>query len=93
MGKRTAAVEMTAKWLQKLRPPETGRVEHYDLLVPGLALRVSATGNMSWVVLFRRAGGAARGQVTGERRHRGERDRHGCGRHHYRYDLPVADLV
>jgi integrase len=55
---------MTVKWLKGLRPPAEGRDEYYDLLVPGLALRVSATGTMSWVVKFRRPGETVHRRAT-----------------------------
>lgn len=47
---------LTARALPGLPLPAAGRVEYPDAKVPGLALRVSASGHRSWVVYYRHAG-------------------------------------
>jgi integrase len=56
MAKSKSAIDMTARWLERLRPPVEGREEHFDKNVPGLGIRVSATGHMSWFVMYRMKG-------------------------------------
>jgi integrase len=56
MAKSKSAIDMTARWLERLKPPETGRLEHFDQQVHGLGLRISATGHRSWFVMYRKSG-------------------------------------
>lgn len=48
--------KLTAISVEKLRPPSTGRVEHFDTVLPGFAVRISASGVKSWVVFYRHQG-------------------------------------
>lgn len=41
-----------AQWVERVKPPEKGRDEHFDEKVPGLILRVSSTGRKSWYVMY-----------------------------------------
>jgi integrase len=43
-------VELTDAFLRALRPPQRGRIELRDSMVPGLAIRVTASGTASWSV-------------------------------------------
>ncbi len=45
--------KLTDTGVAKLRPPTTGRIEYFDSLLPGFALRVTANGHKSWVVFYR----------------------------------------
>ena len=44
---------LTAAAVERLRPPATGQVEHFDAGYPGLAIRISYGGRKSWVYFFR----------------------------------------
>lgn len=44
---------LTTRGIDAIKPPEIGRVEHWDSVVTGLGLRVSETGRKSWVVMYR----------------------------------------
>jgi integrase len=59
---------LTAIAVEKLRPPALGRFEVHDLEVPGLVLRVSASGVKSWSLTYRFRGNLRRltlGQYPG----------------------------
>lgn len=45
--------KLTAVSVDKLRPPSSGRVVYFDTLLPGFALRISASGVKSWVLVYR----------------------------------------
>lgn len=47
------STRLTAVAVEKLLPPESGRREVYDAEVPGLTLRISATGVKSWSLTYR----------------------------------------
>ncbi len=47
---------LTAVLVQKARPPEKGRAQYWDTLVPGLLLRVTPNGKRSWNVWTRLRG-------------------------------------
>lgn len=47
---------ITAQWVDRLKPPETGRKEYFDKKLSGFGLRVSFTGKKVWIVQFRVAG-------------------------------------
>ena len=49
MGSR----RLTERFIQSVKPPEKDKVDHFDVVVTGLALRVSYGGGKSWVVLYR----------------------------------------
>jgi integrase len=49
---------LTDKGVARLRPPETGRLQIPDAVVPGLWLRVSERGVRSWSVMYRVKGSA-----------------------------------
>lgn len=44
---------LTAIAVEKMKPPETGQVDHFDAGYPGLALRVSYGGGKSWTYHYR----------------------------------------
>lgn len=46
-------VNMTAHWIDRLKPPDNGRAEYFDEKIPGLILRVTATGKKSWFLMYR----------------------------------------
>ncbi len=56
---------LTETALERLRPPTEGRVEVGDTVVPGLMLRVTAGGVMSWSVLYKVRGEGGLSQTTG----------------------------
>ena len=48
--------QLTEQAVKRMKPPKTGRVEIGDLVVPGLMLRMTDKGVLSWSVLYRIAG-------------------------------------
>jgi integrase len=46
-------IRLTQAAVDKIKPPATGRVVHWDRLLPGFGLRVTAKHARSWVVTFR----------------------------------------
>lgn len=55
---------LTAAAIDRLKPPATGQVEHFDAGYPGLAFRLSYGGGRSWVYFYR-AGGKQRRLTLG----------------------------
>lgn len=51
-----ARLKLTALGVERIRPPETGRVEYFDTLLAGFGLRVTAKGSKSWAVVYRMGG-------------------------------------
>src|SRR5215510_2798358 len=47
---------LTVRFIDSIKPPATGRVEFFDKSTKGFGLRVSATGRMTWIVLYRHLG-------------------------------------
>lgn len=47
---------LTAAAIERLKPPASGQVEHFDAGFPGLALRISYGGSRSWVYFYRLGG-------------------------------------
>jgi integrase len=47
------SLKLTALGVARARVPEQGRVEYWDTVLPGLALRVTNKGAKSWCVLYR----------------------------------------
>jgi integrase len=47
---------LTATYVERVKAPERGQVEHFDQGFPGLALRVSYGGGKSWVYFYRVSG-------------------------------------
>ena len=45
--------QLTEVMIEKLRPPTVGRLEIFDAIVPGLAVRVTPNGTKSFVVRSR----------------------------------------
>lgn len=45
--------KLTAAAVEKLGPPESGRIEYFDTLLRGFALRITARGSKSWVLFYR----------------------------------------
>ncbi|MDQ3565819.1 MAG: integrase family protein [Pseudomonadota bacterium] len=48
-----AAVMLTDKLCEKMRPPESGRSEYFDPRLPGFGLRVSDKGTKTFCLLYR----------------------------------------
>jgi Arm DNA-binding domain len=44
---------LTQLFVDKINPPKSGRREYFDSHLTGFGLRVSASGNKSWFVLYR----------------------------------------
>jgi hypothetical protein len=44
---------LTQLAVEKLIPPKAGRVVHWDKLLPGFGLRITANGAKSWVAMYR----------------------------------------
>jgi integrase len=57
-------VKLTAVAVDRLRAPDSGRVEYFDLALPSFALRVTDKGSKSWVVFYR-IGGRLRRMTLG----------------------------
>lgn len=47
---------LTAKAVEKIRPPSSGQKEHWDAALPGFCLRVSENGTKAWVLMARLRG-------------------------------------
>jgi integrase len=47
---------LTAAALDRLKPPESGQVEHFDAGFPGLGFRISYGGGRSWIYMYRANG-------------------------------------
>lgn len=56
---------LTDQAIKRLRPPAKGRADHWDALVPGLSLRVTAGGAKSWTVVGRLHGRVVRVTLGG----------------------------
>lgn len=57
-------VNMTTRWLETLRPPETGRIEYHDEKLTGLVLRVTMNHARTWCAVYRVAGRTAKRRYT-----------------------------
>jgi integrase len=49
-------VKLTARFVNALKPPETGQVDYRDEAVPGFGIRVSSGGRKAWIVVYRHHG-------------------------------------
>lgn len=58
-------VKLTDLYVRGLRPPATGRLAIPDKDVPGLAIRVTATGVKSWQIRYRPKGKPQRYEIPG----------------------------
>jgi integrase len=45
--------KLTDLFVERVKPPKSGRVEYFDASFPGLALRVTANGGKSWCAFYR----------------------------------------
>jgi integrase len=45
--------KLTDLFVERVKPPERGRVEYFDASFPGLALRVTDNGGKSWCAFYR----------------------------------------
>lgn len=45
--------KLTTRFVDSIKPPKSGRVEHWDAGTPGFGLRVSGSGRKTWVLMFR----------------------------------------
>jgi integrase len=61
---KLARRSLTAASIDRIKPPATGQVEHFDKGFPGLALRISYGGGKSFV-FFHRFGGKLRRMTLG----------------------------
>jgi integrase len=51
-----ASKTLTQLAVERFKPPSAGREIHWDGLLPGFGLRISASGHRSWIAMFRVAG-------------------------------------
>ena len=56
---------LTAAFVDKVKPPETGRTEYWDGLLPGFGLRVASGGAKSWCLIYRVNGKQVRETLEG----------------------------
>jgi integrase len=49
-------MKLTAKNVETLKPPATGRHEFWDQMLPGFGVRITDTGRRSYVVMYRHNG-------------------------------------
>lgn len=54
--------KLTAKVLENLKPPKSGRLELWDTLIEGFGVRVTDKGSKSWFVMYRVNGPTGRKQ-------------------------------
>jgi integrase len=47
---------LTDQFVERLKPPASGRVEYFDAAFPALALRISEHGHKSWSLFYRMPG-------------------------------------
>jgi integrase len=52
-GRQMPRKKLTDLFVERVKPPEKGRVEYFDAVFGGLALRVTDTGHKSWSVHYR----------------------------------------
>jgi integrase len=52
-GRRTLPARGVRQFINSIRPPVTGRDVYYDSVIRGLCLRVSPSGNKSWLWQYR----------------------------------------
>ncbi len=52
--------KLTDLAIQRLKPPAAGRVEYWDVMLPGFGLRVTENDVRTWVVMYRMGGRARR---------------------------------
>ena len=50
------AIRLTQAAVDQLSPPKSGRIEHFDALLPSFALRIAQSGHRSWIVFYRISG-------------------------------------
>jgi integrase len=60
-----ATINLTARTVESLKPPEDGRVEYFDENVPGFGLRIAASGRKTWMLFYRRGGHTLRRWTIG----------------------------
>jgi integrase len=48
--------QLTARFVESLKSPERGQIEHWDTKVPGFGLRTSTGGRKTWTLLYRYQG-------------------------------------
>ncbi len=58
-------LNLTARNVDAIRAPESGRVDYWDEKVSGLALRVSDQGTKTWIVRYRVKSGKQRRETIG----------------------------
>lgn len=58
-------IALTEQVIRRLKPPASGRADHWDALVPGLSLRITSRGARSWTVVGRLNGKVLRHTLGG----------------------------
>src|SRR5262245_54352438 len=56
---------LTVLSVSRMKPPTRGQTDYFDKGYPGLALRVSYGGSMSWALFYRLHGGKLRRMTLG----------------------------
>lgn len=54
----------TAQFVERLKPPPSGRVDYFDEKLTGLGLRASFTGKKTWFLHYRKAGDPRKQRLT-----------------------------
>ena len=54
---------LTAATVNRIKPPAQGQRDHFDSVMPGFALRVSAKGARSYVFFYRPKAGPRKGKL------------------------------
>ena len=49
-------IKLTQPAVERLKAPASGRVEYWDLQLPGFGLRISESGRKTWVAMYRVGG-------------------------------------
>ena len=57
--------KLTAASVERLKAPESGRVEYFDIVLTGLSLRITDRGSKSWSLMYR-TGGRLRRMTIGQ---------------------------
>lgn len=57
-------IKLSDRWLKAITPPTAGRADYHDIRVPGLTLRVTDRGKLSWSVVYRLPGDRRKRRFT-----------------------------
>lgn len=61
---RVPTANITAQWVERLKPPLAGQIDYFDEKLGGFGVRVGVSGARSWFVHFRRAGETRKQRLT-----------------------------